>query len=94
MINDYDPCVANTMVNTSQMTMVWHVADLKVSHREGKEITKLLLYLGKIYGTNIIVICGKIHDYLGIDFNFSQEGVEAINDEQHCKDFWRLSRRK
>ena len=47
-INDYDPCVANKMVNGSQMTVVWHVDDLKVSHREGREITKLLLYLGKI----------------------------------------------
>ena len=42
-INDYDPYVANKMVNGSQMTVVWHVDDLKVSHREGREITKLLL---------------------------------------------------
>ena len=32
-INPYDPCVANKMLNGSQMTFVWHVDDLKVSHK-------------------------------------------------------------
>ena len=31
-INPYDPCVANKMVKGTQMTVVWHVDDMKVSH--------------------------------------------------------------
>ena len=31
-INRYDPCVANKMIDREQMTIVWHVDDLKVSH--------------------------------------------------------------
>jgi hypothetical protein len=31
-INPYDPCVANKMENGKQLTVVWHVDDLKVSH--------------------------------------------------------------
>ena len=34
VINDYDPCVANKMVNRTQMTLTWHVDDLKVSHKD------------------------------------------------------------
>ena len=33
-VNPYDPCVVNKMVNGKQMTMFWHVDDLKVSHVE------------------------------------------------------------
>ena len=31
-INPYDPCVANKMVEEKQLTVTWHVDDLKVSH--------------------------------------------------------------
>ena len=33
-VNPYDPCVANKLVNGSQMTVCWHVDDLKISHIE------------------------------------------------------------
>jgi len=31
-INPYDPCIANKMVNGSQMSVRWHVDDLMISH--------------------------------------------------------------
>ena len=31
-INPYDLCVTNKMINDKQMTTVWNVVDLKVSH--------------------------------------------------------------
>ncbi len=46
VVNDYDPCIANKMVNGAQKTVVWHMDDLKVSHWDRDEITKLLIYLG------------------------------------------------
>ena len=33
-INPYDPCVANMMVEGGQITVCWHVDDLKISHRD------------------------------------------------------------
>ena len=33
-INPYDPCVANKIINGTQMTVIWHVDDLKISHAE------------------------------------------------------------
>jgi hypothetical protein len=38
VINDYDPCVANEMVNGSQMTVVWHVDNLKGGSRDHEVI--------------------------------------------------------
>ena len=32
--NSYDPCVANKMINGQKMTIIWHVDDLKISHKD------------------------------------------------------------
>ena len=32
-VNPYAPCVANRIINGSQMTVTWHVDDLKISHK-------------------------------------------------------------
>jgi len=68
-INPYDPCVANKMVNGSQMTVTWHVDDLKVSHKDKFVVTKFLKYLGDLYGNRITVNRGKVHDCLGMDLD-------------------------
>ena len=33
-VNPYNPCVANADLNGHQMTVTWHVDDLKVSHKD------------------------------------------------------------
>ena len=33
IVNDYDTYVANKIVNGTQMTVTWHMDDLKVSHK-------------------------------------------------------------
>ena len=38
-VNPYDPHVANKQVDGHQMTVVWHVDDLKVLHKNPEEIT-------------------------------------------------------
>ena len=72
-IDPYDPCVANMDINGSQMTVGWHVDDLKVSHKKAIEITKLAMYLNDIY-PGLKVNRGKIHDYLGMNLGFSKDG--------------------
>ena len=44
-INPYDPYVANKMIDGKQMMVLWHVDDLKVSHVDPWDITKLSMYL-------------------------------------------------
>ena len=44
-LNPYNPCIANMEINGSQVTMVWHVDDLMVTHKSNFELTKLGLYL-------------------------------------------------
>jgi hypothetical protein len=32
IINPYNPCIANATIGGLQMTITWHVDDLKISH--------------------------------------------------------------
>ena len=45
VINIYDLCVANDMIESHQMTVKWHMDDLKVSHNDPYQITKFASYL-------------------------------------------------
>ena len=47
-VNPYDPCVVNKMINGSQMTVTWHVDELKISHKESTEVKKFIRALGGI----------------------------------------------
>lgn len=84
VMNPYDPCVANLMTKDgSQLTVIWHVDDLKLSCKNGWEITKLLLYLKRIYGDGIVVHRGDKFTYLGMDLDYSEKGVFAISMEKY-----------
>jgi hypothetical protein len=52
-INPYDPCVANKVVNGTQMTVRWHVNDLMISHISQREILELVRHIKDIYGDNL-----------------------------------------
>ena len=71
-INPYDPCVANKMVNGSQMKVLWHVDDLKVYHNSEFDITRFADYLISIYG-GMSSSRGKVHDYIGMNLDFSEK---------------------
>ena len=43
-LNPYDACVANMDTPRDQMTVLWHVDDLKISCKDSFEVTKLLHY--------------------------------------------------
>ena len=50
---------------------MWHVDDPQISHVDPADVTKIVKYLDTKYPA-ITATWGKIHDYLGITFNFSK----------------------
>ena len=70
-INPYGTCVAKKVEYGTQMTVTWHVDNLKVSHKEPSDASEFILEMGKIYSPGITVTHGKIHSYLGMDFDYS-----------------------
>ena len=68
--NLYDPCVANKMVNGTQMTTRWHVDDLMISYLSHDEIMKVVQEIKDIYRENLVETVGTTHDYLGMTFDY------------------------
>lgn len=86
VVNPYDWCVANKMVNGKQLTIVWHVDDLKISHVEADVVTTVISKLEKQYGKDSygkecpLTVCrGKKHDYLGMTLDYTMAGKVAAD---------------
>ena len=60
-------------------TLILHVGDLKCSHKKSFVNTLFATWLGTIYGEKLTVKRGKIHDYLGMDLDWSVEGEVTIS---------------
>ena len=68
ILNPYNTCVANYMINGKQYTIIWHVDDLKISHEDPVVVTDIIWLLNNKYGksTPMVLTCRKVlHEYLG-----------------------------
>ena len=79
-VNPYDWCVANKMVRGSQLTITWHVDDLKISHADKEVLEDLLKQLNEAFGQDgpLTIHRGKKHDYLGMWLDFSLDGKVQV----------------
>ncbi|KAG7373146.1 reverse transcriptase RNA-dependent DNA polymerase [Nitzschia inconspicua] len=80
-INPYDPCVANKIVNGKQLTITWHVDDLKVSHMQPSVVTEFMDWVKKMYGQigEVKITRGKVHEYLGMKLIYNSDGSMTID---------------
>jgi hypothetical protein len=96
-VNPYDPCVANKVVQGRQLTVVWHVDDLKVSHRKAKVVTKIIDWLKSTYerlfddGSGAMQVSrGKVHKYLDMTLDFNTPGEVKITMIPYVKEILKL----
>ena len=61
------------------ITVIWHVDDLMISCEDNFELTKFLCYLANIYGPKLSMHLGNKHDYLGMDFEFMNDGSLEVS---------------
>jgi hypothetical protein len=78
-LNPYDPCVANTEVNGTQMTVCWHIDDLKVTYKDLRENTRFEDWCSETYGVMVVAHQGVVHNYLGMICDFSVKGKVMVN---------------
>ena len=55
VINPFDPCVANMMVNGTQITVCWNFDDIKISHREEEVVRAFAIQISETYGPNTTI---------------------------------------
>ena len=48
VVNPFDQCVANKVINGTQATITWHVDDLKISHVNPQVVTDLIGMLNSV----------------------------------------------
>ena len=92
-LNPYDPCVANKTVGGKVLTVCFHVDDCKISHRSSKVVDETIEWLRKEYevifedGSGAMKIRrGKIHDYIGVRFDFTTKGEVHLTMPKHLED--------
>ena len=83
--NKYDDCVVNKMINGQQMTVVWHVDDLKVLHVDATEVERFVQQMEETCGqeTPLTVSQGQVHDYLGMTLDFRTKGEVQLSMEHY-----------
>ena len=86
-INPYDPCVMNKMVKDSQLTVSWHVDDLKISHIKPSVVDDFLAWVTAIMGSigEVKVSWGNVHQYLGKKLNYTVPRQVSINMVEYVK---------
>jgi hypothetical protein len=85
VINPYDLCVTNNIIEGDQMTICFHVDDCKLSHRKTKVVDRMIEYLRQEYESifedrsrEMTVSRGKIHTYLGMTLDYTIRGQVKI----------------
>jgi hypothetical protein len=86
-INQYDWCVANKIINGSQCTVIWHVDDLKISHVDPAVVSQIIDLLSGEFGKEapLTINRGKVHDYLGMTIDYSDNGKVKILMDNYIK---------
>ena len=86
--NKYDKCTMNKLVNGKQLTVVWHVDDLKISHVDENVVNTLLEDLNLKFGgeSGLTTSTGKVHDYLGMTLDYSTPSMVQLTMFDYLQD--------
>ena len=86
--NKYDMCTFNKMVNGEQITVQFHVDDLKVSHKEQSVLDDALSSLRSEFGQEdkLTENTGLVHEYLGITIDYSIAGKVVFTMFDYLED--------
>ena len=85
--NQYDSCVVNKMVGGRQLTVAWHVDDLKISHEEEDALDEFISMMEAEFGEDspLSVSRGPIQQYLGMTLDFSERGKVVVKMDDYVK---------
>ena len=77
------------MINGHQMTVLWHVDDLKASHKDMKVLDEFVDYLRSIYDDEEIgkikVNKGLRHDFVGMTLDYSKKGKLIVDMKDYVE---------
>ncbi len=84
-INPYDPCMANKIVDGTQMTIFFHVDDWKLSHHSSRANDNMIDWLNQEYESifedgsgEMTVSRGRVQKYLRMTLDYTVRGQVII----------------
>jgi hypothetical protein len=85
ILNPYDPCVANKLIDGKQCTLVWYVDDNKVSHVDLNVVSSVIAKIEERFG-KMTVSRGKEHEFLGMIITYNDDGTTTINMTRYVEE--------
>ena len=85
--NRYDSCVVNKKVNRKQLTVAWHMDNLKVSHKEENILDEFIGMMEEECGQEIplTIMRGPIQEYLRMTLDFTERGRVVVKMSNYIK---------
>jgi hypothetical protein len=85
ILNPYDPCVANCMINGKQCTIAWYVDDNIITHEDANVVSEVIVLIEARFG-KMSVTRGKEHEFLGMNIVFNDNGTVDIGMKQFIRE--------
>lgn len=86
VLNPYDPCVGNKIIDGSQCTVCWYVDDTKISHVDPNVVTNVIKDIEANFG-GMSVVRGKEHMFLGMNICFDHDnGTVKIKMTEYIRE--------
>ena len=82
VINPYDKCVANKMIDDKQCTIAWYVDDNILSHINPAAVDDVLKTI-EGYFPGLVIERGKKLNFLGMEIDFVEKGKFALSLVQY-----------
>jgi hypothetical protein len=64
-----------------------------VSHEDPQKVTAFREWLSETYRISVVLHGGKVHDYLGMIFDYSLKGKVMVNMMDYIKNIWTSQKR-
>jgi Reverse transcriptase (RNA-dependent DNA polymerase) len=85
VLNPYDPCIANCMIDGKQCTIAWYVDDMKISHVDPEVVTSIINTLENHF-EKMTVTRGKEHVFLGMNIRYTEERTAVVTMKQYLQE--------
>ena len=72
ILNKYDPCVANKLINNKQCTITWYVDDSKMSYADRDVVSDVISEIEREFG-KMSVTRGRKHTFVGMGIEFNDD---------------------
>ena len=85
IINQYNKCVANKIINRKQCIILWYADDNKISRKDPKVVTKVINIIKRHFG-ELTVTRRKVHRFLGMNITIIEDKMLKIDMKEHLQE--------